>query len=59
MRPFVAPFVEAFRNWMLLNEKEVKNISDKAISARKAREAAKKAREAVRNKTEKKKGFEV
>ena len=57
MRPFVAPFVEAFRNWMLLNEKEVKNISDKAISARKAREAAKKAREAVRNKTEKKKAL--
>lgn len=50
MRPFVAPFVEAFRNWMLLNEKEVKNISDKAISARKAREAAKKARDLVRDK---------
>ena len=57
MRPFVGPFVEAIRNWMLLNEKEVKSIADKAISARKAREAAKKAREAVRNKVEKKKAL--
>ena len=55
MKPFTAPFSEALRNWMTFNEKEVKKIADKAINARKAREAAKKARESVRNKAEKKK----
>ena len=55
MKPFTTPFSEALRNWMTFNEKEVKKIADKAINARKAREAAKKARESVRNKAEKKK----
>ena len=36
------------------NEKVVKEIADKAINARKAREAAKKARDAIRDKAEKK-----
>lgn len=54
MKPFVGPFVTAFGEWLEANEKEVKTIADKAINARKAREAAKKARDTVRNKETKK-----
>lgn len=54
MKPFIGPFVTAFGEWLELNEKEVKAIADKAISARKAREAAKKARDSVRGKEAKK-----
>lgn len=54
MKPFIGPFVTAFADWLENNEKEVKLIADKAINARKAREAAKKARDSVRNKSEKK-----
>ena len=53
MKPFVTPFVEAFEFWLASNEKEIKIIADKAINARKAREAAKKARESVRQPKEK------
>ena len=53
-KPFVTPFAEALAAWMEKNEKDVKIIADKAINARKAREAAKKARDNVRNKEEKK-----
>lgn len=38
----------ALRAWLEVNEKDAKIIAEKAISARKARNAAKKAREAVR-----------
>jgi DNA gyrase subunit B len=55
MTPFTQVVVEQLQFWMNSNEKEVKMIADKALNARKAREAAKKAREAARNKTEKKK----
>lgn len=51
---FIQSFSSAFVEWLNKNEKEIKQIADKAINARKAREAAKKAREAVRNKGEKK-----
>ena len=54
MKPFVGPFVTAFGDWLEANSKEVKAIADKAISARKAREAAKKARDSVRGKEAKK-----
>ena len=54
MKPFIGPFVTAFGEWLEGNEKEVKMIADKALNARKAREAAKKARDTVRNKSEKK-----
>ena len=54
MKPFIAPFGEALMNWFESNEKEVKLIADKAISARKAREAAKKARDSAREKDKKK-----
>lgn len=54
-----APYVQALKDglatWFLYNEKDVKLIADKAINARKAREAAKKAREAVRDGNKKKK----
>ena len=57
-KPFVAAFTEALNNWLEINEKEVKEIADKAINAKKAREAAKKARDAARE-TEKKKKEKV
>ena len=53
-KPAIAAFTEALNSWMNLNEKELKNIADKAINARKAREAAKKARDNARGKAEKK-----
>lgn len=53
-QPFVSAFVEKLNEWMEANEKEVKIIADKALLARKAREAAKKAREAVREPKDKK-----
>ena len=43
-----------FQKWLVLNEKDIKQIADKALNARKAREAARKAREAIRNRGEKK-----
>ena len=54
-KPEITAFSEALHNWLVYNEKEVKNIADKAINARKAREAAKKARDAVREVEKKKK----
>ena len=54
MKPFTGIISEELKNWMIFNEKEMKRIADKAINARKAREAAKKARENVRTKAEKK-----
>ena len=46
----------ALKDYFIFHEKDIKQIADKAINARKAREAAKKAREAARetNKKEKK-----
>ena len=49
MKNFVSSLAENLNYWFVNNEKEVKSIADKAINARKAREAAKKAREAVRD----------
>lgn len=45
---------KALKNIFIHQEKDIKIIIEKALNARKAREAAKKAREAVRNKSEKK-----
>ncbi len=53
MTPFTSVISEELQNWLNNNEKAVKVIADKAINARKAREAAKKAREAVRQPKEK------
>ena len=48
MTPFTGIIAENIQNWLAYNEKDIKIIFDKAISARKAREAAKKARDAAR-----------
>ena len=48
MVPFTSKLAEELQVWLNHNEKEIKVIADKAINARKAREAAKKARDAIR-----------
>ena len=57
MKPFTEQLVEDLWIWLNANKTEIKNIADKAINARKAREAAKKAREAVRESGTKTKGL--
>ena len=54
MTPFNQALVDNLQYWFKNNEKEIKVIADKALDARKAREAAKKARENVREKAKKK-----
>ena len=54
MTPFTRAIIDNLEAWMNANEKEVKLIADKAINARKAREAAKKARDNARAQTKKK-----
>ena len=56
-KPLTDGFSEALSIWLKNNEQEVKNIADKAIAARKAREAAKKAKDSVRNTNQKKKSL--
>ena len=51
---FTQALAENLRIWLETNEKEIKAIADKAINAKKAREAAKKAREAARGVNKKK-----
>ena len=53
-KAFMSAFAEELQIWFAANEKELKAIAEKAINARKARNAAKKAREAIRGKAEKK-----
>lgn len=53
MKPFAGIIAEELQTWLAANEKDIKVIADKAINARKAREAAKKARDAVRQPKEK------
>ena len=54
MSPFTRAIIDNLEAWMNANEKEVKLIADKAINARKAREAAKKARDNARAQVKKK-----
>lgn len=54
-KPFVQAFSEALSSWLEINEKDIKIVADKALNARKAREAAKKARDAARESEKKKK----
>ena len=54
MKPFLGFISESLQYWMSNNEKDIKSICDKALNARRAREAAKKARESVRNQDKKK-----
>lgn len=53
MAPFTNIIATGIRNWLIQNEKSIKTIADKALNARKAREAARRAREAVRQPKEK------
>jgi len=48
MSPFTEAITNALNIWLEQNEKDIKNIFDKANNARKARVAAKKAKEAIR-----------
>jgi len=54
MTPFTQIISDNLQYWFRNNEKEIKIIADKAIAAKKAREAAKKAREKVRETNKKK-----
>ena len=54
MKPFTQILADNLLAWCNANEKDVKLIADKALNARKAREAAKKARDSVRGKEKKK-----
>ena len=54
MKPFTQAIAEELQVWFAINEKEVKSIADKALNARKAREAARKARDAARGLKKKK-----
>ena len=54
MTPFNVAIAEGIKNWLNQNEKDMKVLADKALNARRAREAARKARDAARNKAEKK-----
>ena len=48
MKPFNTALAENLSYWLNNNEREVKSIFEKAVAARKARDAAKKARDAAR-----------
>ena len=54
MSPFTEALADELEYWLINNEKDVKGIADKAINARKARQAAKRAREAARGQAKKK-----
>lgn len=54
MGVFTSALAAELQAWLAAHEKEIKVIADKAINARKAREAAKKARDAIREKDQKK-----
>ena len=53
-KPFIQAFAENLYVWFETSEKEIKQIADKALAARKAREAAKRARDNAREKNKKK-----
>lgn len=58
-KPETSAFVTALQNWLATNERDIKGIADKALNARKAREAAKKARDIARNGKKKEKGLKA
>ena len=55
MKPFNLIISANIQTWLSINEKEIKEIADKTINAKKARDAAKKARESIRAKEKKRK----
>jgi len=54
MSPFTTSIVNALHDWFNKNEKDIKIIFEKAVAARKARDAAKKARDKAREQNKKK-----
>ena len=54
MKPFNTVIAEEMHLWFEKNEKEMKLLAEKALKARKAREAAKKARDSIREPKDKK-----
>lgn len=58
-KPETSAFVTALQSWLAANERDIKGIADKALNARKAREAAKKARDIARNGKKKEKGLKA
>ena len=54
MTPFTQVLADNLQVWFSSDEKEIKTIFDKAVAAKKAREAAKNARERVRENNKKK-----
>lgn len=54
MKPFTQAIATELQYWLQLNEKDIKKLADKALGARKAREAARKARDAARDNGKKK-----
>lgn len=55
MKPFNSIISANIQTWLSINEKEIQEIADKTINAKKARDAAKKARESIRAKEKKRK----
>lgn len=55
MSPFLTELTIGLNSWFATHKSDLKSIADKALAARKAREAAKKARDAVRNSGQKSK----
>lgn len=53
-KPFIQGLVDNLQIWLAGNEKDIKIVADKALAARKAREAAKRARDNAREKNKKK-----
>jgi len=58
-KPFVQALSDSLQYWLEANEKEIKSVADKALNARKARDAAKKARDAARKAIPKEKGLKA
>jgi len=54
MAPFTSALSASLNAWLNSNEKEIKTIFEKAVAARKARDAAKKARDKAREQNKKK-----
>ena len=54
MSPFTSALSANLNIWLNNNEKEIKNIFEKAVAAKKARDAAKKARDKAREQNKKK-----
>ena len=54
MTPFTSALSTNLNIWLNNNEKEIKNIFEKAVAAKKARDAAKKARDKAREQNKKK-----